>query len=687
MRNPIPTTHRRRLVRSACVLAGLALAFARDPAPLPRTHAQTTLPLIGQLGGPVQAVAVAGSVTYAGVGPRVVALIGCDPAFPEEVARTEPLPGIVQDIQLRDGTAFVAAGVGGMVVLDVRDPRRPAVIGRLQLPGVTARVVLQGPLAYVSAGARGVYVVDIASPAAPRVLGHYQAITSDLAVHADYAYVVTRNLEQVYVGEPAGPRLQRKIEDWADAIDMAGPILYVATSESRPSAQRFGSLRIYDVSYTRDPARLVSSLPIGDQAREILVAGGRVYYQGLHRLTVIDVADIRAPRVLGAVATADSVRTLFAAGRRLYQAAGQAGLRALEVADPAAMREARVMDTLGSAESVVVWNGYAFVEDEGSGNRLLVVDVRDPANPVARGVIQIGADHGSIAAAAGYLYVGAPDRTVRVFDVRRPEQARQVASLAMPRDPVSGREMAVWRLAVEADRYLYVANDEWLRVYDVADPAAPREVSRRRSSGGATDIAVHDRRAYLLGPATGTQTGRPSLQIVDVFDFNDPVQFGVIDATGSQGGVQTDGQFVYVEGVQVVDVRNPERPAEVARLSLPGRNRDSMIFGDRLYLARSNNEGGGSLRVIDISVRAGPREVAAVELVEPARDVFRSGDVFVAAQGLGLVILRDGWGWPTPQPTATVTPGPPPTVTPGGPELPERAFLPVLGRGGIGECR
>lgn len=659
----------------------------------PPVHAQSpTLSITGQLGGPIQAVTQADGLTFIGIGPRVLIQSACDPAFPDELGRTAPLPDSVRDIAVRDGHAYVADSGGGLVILDVRNPAAPRTVGRTPLEGVAAMVRLKDNLAYVAAGAKGLWIVDITDPTAPHEIGVYRAIVTDFALYGTYAYVVTRNLEQVNISNPAAPRLERKLEDWADAIDAVGQYLFVAISEARPGTERFGSLRVYDVSNPRRPTAL-HTVPIGDQARAVLIHGDRVYYQGPARLTAVaqSIPGSLGP-VLGAVGTPDSVQNLYATSRQLLLAAGRVGLHVVDAGNPAAMRERQVIDTLGSAESVAVWGHHAFVEDEGSGNRILVVDVADPADPQVIAAIPVGADHGALTAAGnGYLYVGTPDRQLRIFDVRAPASPRQIVAIAMPRDPLSGREMSIWRIVVEKDSHVYVANDEWLRVYDVADPTSPREVSRWRTSGGATDLAVHDRRAYILGPSTGSFPGRPSLQIVDVFDFAKPIEFGVISAIGSQGGAQTDGEAVFVEGLQVVDVRNPEHPADGTRLTLDGRNRDSALFDKRLYLARSDPEGGGSLLVLDAAHDAAnpghvpARVIATLDLPDQARDVAVAGGyAYVAAQGLGLVTVRDRDlplpPVPTPQPTSTGVPG--------RPELPVKVYMPIAARGVVGTgCR
>lgn len=671
---------RRTLALAALVLAAWTARpglVGSRPWPTPVLDAQSpALSIVGQLGGPIQAAAVDGHRMLVGVGPRLLVFDGCAPERPIPLGRTEILPGIVQDIQVRDGLAYVAAGVGGLIVVDIRDPAAPRPAGRAPLPGVAARVVLQGRYAYVASGARGMRIVDVADPAAPREVGFYQAIVTDLAVREDYAYVVARNLMQVNIADPSAPRLERKIEDWADAVDMVGPLLYVATSEAGDRGQRIGSIRVWDVAVTRDPARFVGAITVGDPARELIIDAGRAYYQGLTRLTVVDAGDPRAMRILGAAATPETVRSLAAMGAHLLLSAGVEGLFSARVADPSRIQVAEALDTLGAAESVAVAEGHAYVEDEASGNRILIVDLGDPALPRVVGAIPLGVDHGAITASADRLYVGAPDKQLHIFDLAQPAQPRKTAVIPMTRDPLTGREQAIWQIAIEDGRYAYVANDEWLRVYDVADPAAPREVSRRRSSGGATDLAVHDRRAYLLGPATGTQQNAPSLQIIDVFDFDAPLEFSVSNALGSQGGIAYRDGHVFIDAIQIVDVSDPEHPLQRGVFQQPGRNRDSALAGERLYLAASLAELGGTLRVWDLRAAAAPQEAGVLELIEAARGVDAAGGhAFVAATGLGLLSVRDA-AQPLP---------PTPTAAPRPPGLDFQAYLPLTGRGPIAE--
>jgi hypothetical protein len=90
------------------------------------------------------------------------------------------------------------------------------------------------------------------------------------------------------------------------------------------------------------------------------------------------------------------------------------------------------------------------------------------------------------------------------------------------------------------------------------------------------------------------------------------------------------------EGLQVVDVRNPETPAIVASLALTGVAIDLRIRGDLAYVAA----GPAGLHIVDISNPAAPRLVGGVAAGEDAQDVWIDGDhAYVATGGSGLVVV------------------------------------------------
>jgi len=135
--------------------------------PVALNHFERGIQPIGQIGGELTAVAIAGRFAFAGVGPRLVAIDLADPARPVEVGRSEPAAGRLTDIEVAGGYAFATASVmgddldgsdpaGGLRVFDIRDPTRPRLVGRLSTPdGVDVGIDVAGRYAYIHRRAVG----------------------------------------------------------------------------------------------------------------------------------------------------------------------------------------------------------------------------------------------------------------------------------------------------------------------------------------------------------------------------------------------------------------------------------------------------------------------------------------------------------------------------------------------------
>lgn len=84
------------------------------------TSEGTLLKIVGQIGGPTQAVAVEGNYAYVGVGARIEVLDISNPAALQKVGATEAFGGEVRDITVANGFAYVATGGRGFILLTSR---------------------------------------------------------------------------------------------------------------------------------------------------------------------------------------------------------------------------------------------------------------------------------------------------------------------------------------------------------------------------------------------------------------------------------------------------------------------------------------------------------------------------------------------------------------------------------------
>jgi uncharacterized protein (TIGR03437 family) len=560
---------------------------------LPAT-AQTqplSLRMVGQIGGPTQAVAVQGNYAYVGVGLRLAVLDVSNPAAMREVGATAPFPHFVEGVAVAGRLAYVAAGGAGLRVVDVSDPTRPTEVGAFDTRGYSEGIAVVGTTVYLADGPYGLRIFDVSNPKSPKEVGS--------------AYVM----------------------NYAFEVAVSGRYAYIAAGGA--------GLLVADVS---DPARPVevSTLDAPGYAYGVAAAGSTVYVaDGWEGLKIVNVGDPTRPSQTGSFKTPGWAFGVAASGTLAYVADAFKGLRVLDVSTQATPRELGGFEgERGHAGSVAVAGNTAYLADRDWGLRL--VDVSAPSRPVQVGLYSPLGYARTVAVAGNHAYVAAGNGGVRVVDVSDPVQPKQVAAYAVEGEPPT--------LTV-AGRYLYLGvmapdgGSSGVEILDISNPARPVRVGLLAGMGGAAlDIEVAGGIAYLAAES--------GLTLVDVSNPFRPSQVGFIrlrtrlgyDETGS---VAVSGRLAYVTagwaGLDIVDVSNPRNPALVGRFSITSDMAQQVrIEGNRGYVV-------GSLRlhVLDLSNPTKPTEIGLYDPPGKGMGVAVSGGTAYLAHGSRGVSVID----------------------------------------------
>jgi hypothetical protein len=229
--------------------------------------------------------------------------------------------------------------------------------------------------------------------------------------------------------------------------------------------------------------RALSTINIPGFPNGVAVAGNYAYVAaGATGLQVVDVTNLQAPILAGAVDTPSNANDVRVVGNYAYVADGITGLVVIDVSDPRSPRIAGSESTVAVATDLVVADGKAYVADEAG---LSIVEVSDPGHPHFLGAVPL------------------------------PGRARGV--------DVTGN------LAVVA------ASDAGVFVVDVTDPANPvvvgQTATRPDGTSNAADVTIHERLAYI---ADGAQRILGGVRIVD---FRDPTNPVVVGSSGPAYGL------------------------------------------------------------------------------------------------------------------------------------------------------
>jgi hypothetical protein len=603
----------KRLTRTAAVLVVIALLaggvvpLSRASPAQPRAVKALAFESLGDFGGSYTGVVVEGQLAFASRGARLQVLDVTDPAAPVEAGLSDALPAPAAVAAVGQGRAYLVERVRTAAendqhdvlhVVDVSHPSAPRVRGSLRLPKDTlGTVAVDGDVAYCASGKAAITVVDVTDAGMPALLAVAELgmAVHDLEMYRGYLLAAVAGgpagdgLLVLDLADPGAPRVAgrleagsaRHVEVLGDTALLEGGGRLTSIDLADPTSPRI--LGVVDVP-DRASRRGVAALAVTPQQAFALEAPRAV--RDTWRLHVVDVSDPGAMTLLGTQAAWGGA--IAAAGDMVLAANGAIGLRTLAAAQMGSgspIAEMHRVPTIGNPTGVAIAGDHAYAVD--SDTELWVLDISDPAAPVAVGRTEFVAPHlgaldnawsGAITVADGHAYAlrrAGHFQTggLHVFDVRDPAGPRQVGVwdpwLAQRDDPEFPEmwDLQPWSAPVlEGDR-IWVSGNPWLVGLDVVDPAAPRY---------------------------GTHYHPPPGMRLDAWNAM---------------GVQVKGATAWLaaleDGVVAVDLSDPRKPTLAARADLPGSAQD--VAEHAGYLLAGLGEGG--LRVLDAVTLAPVREL------------------------------------------------------------------------------
>jgi hypothetical protein len=375
------------------------------------------------------------------------------------------------------GLAVVAGYPGGLLTLDVHTPTAPALLGSGAGLGGSAGLQLSGELLYavtdgLDYAQSHFQVISLHTPASPTQLGGYRTfpLITGVAAGSGMASITHYDGYQLLdVHDPAQPAARGgyPLAGGPSRVQQAGNLAYVTGGNS--------GFNIFDISNPDTPARLGGLDPNGSTL-DIRVIGNRAYLVYLGELAILDVSNPSSLMQLGAFiqTTGFPDAGVDVVGSRAYFATGNQGL--------------------------------------------VVLDVSDPAHPLATGSYTALARTSYVQVADRRAYVAAGSDGLVILDLANPDHPTRLGQARGAQFAIFVRVVA--GLAFVADYYGGVL------IYDVRTPTAPTLVAQYSLGGTASSIAVDGNMMYVASGGAGLQIARLNLD-----------QLAASAPVGASGGV------------------------------------------------------------------------------------------------------------------------------------------------------
>ena len=164
------------------------------------------------------------------------------------------MPSMTENIVIRGKLAYIANHTAGLTIVDITDPEKPAIVGKIN-PRIDCDGLALSKDCVVLYGHHEsrLIMVDVNDPAAPKQVGLYQHDKGsfnqgEVAVVGDFAYCTSVNgLVIVNITDPANPKLVKTVEvKGVNDVQVAEGYAFVAAGAN--------GIRVLDVT---DPANPV----------------------------------------------------------------------------------------------------------------------------------------------------------------------------------------------------------------------------------------------------------------------------------------------------------------------------------------------------------------------------------------------------------------------------------------------
>ena len=167
--------------------------------------------------------------------------------------------------------AYVAEQANGLHIIDISDPARPAVVGKLTMDGLSYSVAVQGDYAYIADAFGGLKAIDVSDRARPVQVGQYQGSSGARSVSlVDHYAMVADNGGSVFVVDITDPTqlslaARLTVSGHPQALTMANGYAYLVSWEN--------GLVVLEANEVNAPTALALS---NDHVGEGLAAGATV---------------------------------------------------------------------------------------------------------------------------------------------------------------------------------------------------------------------------------------------------------------------------------------------------------------------------------------------------------------------------------------------------------------------------
>ena len=277
----------------------------------------------------------------------------------------------------------------------------------------------------------------------------------------------------------------------------------------------------------------------------------------------------------------------------------------------------------GEVYGIAASGSYAYL---GQGNKLVIVNVSNPASPTFAGQTgDLGGTVFDIAISGSYAYVVTGGGALKVVNISNPASPAVIAS----HDTRGSAE----GIAISGN-YAYVTDNAGLLVINISNPAAPaRTATFSTPTPNTTSVVLSGSYAYVVDAISSR------FYIINVSNPASPGLAGTYSTSGWPGDVAVSGNYAHVMTwapyvVHILNISNPASITKVGEYPYAGTKGLSVI-GNYSYVSE-----GDALRIVNVANPYFPTLTGTFSPLDNAWDMVVNGSYAYTSEKSGMSIIN-----------------------------------------------
>jgi len=285
-----------------------------------------------------------------------------------------------QDIVRKDKILYIAQGEGGLIIIDIQDPKNPKTLSSITegVRGHSKKIALKDSVVYLAAGNYGITAVNIANPNQPNVTVSNLNMkpAKNVFVLGDYLFasVSERGVKIANIGYPTQPDIRGRIITYGYAHDVAISKdtlkLFAACGEVGLTVFDISDFQngfgVYPPIISVNTPGYAESIVISDEKSLAFMACGTAGLQ------IIDYSDMNQLHIVGSYNSSGYAKELKYRNDKVYMTTEKSGLQVFDVKNaskPKLIAQIKTEYALG----IEIDDKYIFVADEQEG--LIIISI------------------------------------------------------------------------------------------------------------------------------------------------------------------------------------------------------------------------------------------------------------------------------------------------------------------------